>query len=149
MGKTQIDTALLQLVRNPAPSTVWMIVEATDAEEITRWGKPSLDTRQAQDAGILRSHLQRNQKRNRYGGSFLNLDSDRAVRNVQQYGFSWNVGDPFAEDVAWQVGFQSLHSRYNDVRHSLFRIVEGQRREIVGKVHFERRYSFGRVTLRS
>jgi energy-coupling factor transporter ATP-binding protein EcfA2 len=133
VGKTQIDNALLQLARNPTPSPIWMTVEATNDEERKRWGKGLLDTRQAHDAATLRTYLQRNQKRNRYQGSFLNFDSDRAIRNVQQYGFSWNIGDPLAEDLGWNVGFEPLQSRYNDVRHSLFRIVEAQRREIADR----------------
>lgn len=107
-----------------------MILEATREDEWTRWGKRVLDTRQAQDAQSLRTHVRRNQRRNRYQSSFLNFDSDRAIRNVQAYGFSWAIGDPFAEDIAWNLGLDSLQSRYNDVRHSLFRLVEGQRRDI-------------------
>ncbi len=134
VGKTHINTALLQLARNPAPSSAWMVVESTDEEETQRWGKRLLDTRVPADASVLQRHLHRNQRRNRYRGSFLNFDSDRAIRNVQQYGFSWNIGDPYSEDVAWNIGLESLHNRYNDVRHSLFRIVEGQRREIADRV---------------
>jgi ABC-type cobalamin/Fe3+-siderophores transport system ATPase subunit/molybdopterin converting factor small subunit len=135
VGKTNINNALLQLARNPAPNTnIWMTVEATDEEERTRWGKPMLDTRQQQDAAILRKHLQRNQRRNRYQGSFLNFDSDRSIRNIQNYGFNWDVGNPLAEDLGWDIGLKSLHDRYNDVRHSIFRIVEGQRRDIADQV---------------
>lgn len=131
VGKTQIDTALLQLARNPAPNpNAWMIIEATQESEWSKWGKRTLDTRQPQDADILRRHVQRNQRRNRYESSFLNFDSDRAVRNVQPYGFSWAIGDPFGEDIPWNLGLESMQSRYNDVRHSLFRIIEGQKREI-------------------
>ena len=133
VGKTQIDNALLQLAQNPIPSPIWMTVEATNEEELKRWGKGLLDTRLAQDATTLRTYLQRNQRRNRYQGSFLNFDSDRAIRNVQQYGFSWNIGDPLAEDLGWNIGFQPLQNRYNDVRHSLFRLVEAQRREIADR----------------
>jgi hypothetical protein len=107
-----------------------MLVEATSEAERARWQKPILDTRQQNDAMALRQYLQRNQRRNQYMGSFLNFDSDRAIRNVQNYSFSWNIGNPLAEDIGWDVGFTSLHDRYNDVRHSLFRLVESQRREI-------------------
>lgn len=135
VGKTNINNALLELARNPAPSpNAWMMVEATDDEERNRWGRSSLDTRQPQEAVILRTHLQRNQRRNRYQGSFLNFDSDRAIRNVQSFGFSWDIGNPLAEDIGWEIGMQSLQNRYNDVRHSLFRLVESQRREIADQV---------------
>jgi AAA domain, putative AbiEii toxin, Type IV TA system len=134
VGKTQIDNALLELAKNPVPNpNTWMIVEATREDEWNRWGKRILDTRQAQDANLLGAHMHRSQRRNRYQSSFLNFDSDRAIRNVQAYGFSWTIGDPFEEEIAWNLGLNPLQSRYNDVRHSLFRIVEGQRREIADR----------------
>jgi predicted ATP-binding protein involved in virulence len=135
VGKTNINNALLQLARNPTPNqNTWMLVEATNDDERKRWGKSTLDTRQKSEAEFLRQYLQRNQRRNRYQGSFLNFDSDRAIRNVQNYGFSWDIGNPLEEDMGWDTGFQSLHNRYNDVRHSLFRIVESQRRQIADQV---------------
>lgn len=131
VGKTNVNNAILQMARQPtAAPNKWMIVEATSDEERQRWGQSSLDTRVAADAIKLGQSLKRNQRRNRYQGSFLNFDSDRAVRNVQSYGFSWDVGDPFSEDIGWDIGFSSLSNRYNDVRHSLFRLVESQRRDI-------------------
>lgn len=131
VGKTNILTALLGLAQNPhANAAVWMIVEATSDEERNRWNKNALDSRRPEDAALLRTQLQRNQRRNQYQGSFLNFDSDRAVRNVQAFNFSWDIGNPLQEDVGWNVGFTQMHSRYNEVRHSLFRLVESQRREI-------------------
>jgi len=139
VGKTNINNALLNLARNPTPNpNTWMVVHATDDEEEKRWGRRTLDTRQQQEAGILRAHLQRNQRRNRYQGSFLNFDSDRAIRNVQNFGFSWDIGNPFAEDIGWDFGMQPLQSRYNDVRHSLFRLIESQRREMADQVEATR-----------
>lgn len=139
VGKTNINNALLTLARNPHPNaTFWMIVEATDEEEKSRWGQKTLDTRDPREAGILRQHLQRNQRRNKYQGSFLNFDSDRAIRNVQSFSFSWDIGNPFGEDISWDVGMQPLQSRYNDVRHSLFRLIESQRREMADQVEAAR-----------
>lgn len=135
VGKTNINNALLQLAQNPTPNpNTWIVVESTDEAERQRWGKSTLDTRVQVEANILRGQLQRNQRRDRYQCSFLNFDSDRAIRNVQNYGFSWDIGNPLSEDIGWNVGFQTLHNRYNDVRHSLFRIVESQRRQIADQV---------------
>lgn len=135
VGKTNINNALLQLARHPTPNTTtWMVVEATDAEEGERWGKSTLDTRVLREADILRAQLQKNQRRNRYQGSFLNFDSDRAIRNVQGFNFSWDIGNPLSEDVSWAFGMESLQTRYNDVRHSLFRLIESQKREIAETV---------------
>lgn len=135
VGKTSINAALLQTAQAPqSQNGAWMIVEATCEAESQRWGKARLDTRVAPDAQILSAALQRNQRRNQYESSFLNFDSDRTVRNVQHYGFNWDVGDPLEEEVGWSLGLQSLQHRYNDVRHSLFRLVESQKRQIADTV---------------
>jgi hypothetical protein len=110
-----------------------MIVEATSADERTRWNKPTLDTRIQAEASLLQQTLQRSRRRNKYHGSFLNFDSDRAVRNVQQYPFQWDIGDPLMEEIGWDSGWNPMFNRYNDVRHSLFRMVESQKREVADK----------------
>ena len=134
VGKTSINNALLGLAQNPNSSEqIWLEVGATDQSETTAWGKSTLNTKNPGDANALRQMLQRPQKRNRYRSSFLNFDSDRAVRAVQPFTFAWDIGDPFAEDMGWNIGFTPLFNRYNDVRHSLFRIVEGQRRQLADK----------------
>ena len=141
VGKTRINESLLQFGRDPrADPNRWMQVEATDEVEIQQWSKRILDTRNASDAALLSKTLRRSQRRNRYRSSFLNFDSDRAVRNVQTYGFSWDVRNPFDEEIGWEMGFTPLHDRYNDVRHSLFRLVESQRRAVSDKA-FELRVS--------
>ncbi len=105
VGKTHINSTLIQCAQNPgATQAVWMQIEATNREERTTWGKNILDTRQPLDAASLSASLQRNQRRNKYRSSFLNFDSDRAVRNIQQYGWGWDIGDPLSEDVGWNVG---------------------------------------------
>ncbi len=131
VGKTHINTALINCAQNPgAAANVHMIIEATCDEERARWGKTVLNTRNPQEAELLRATLQRNQRRNKYQSSFLNFDSDRAVRNVSQFNFGWDIGNPLLEDVGWNLAFASLSNRYNDVRHSLFRMVEGQKRQV-------------------
>lgn len=135
VGKTHINNSLIQCAQNPRDNAprISMVIEATCDEERAAWKKPALDTRIQQDAELLMRVLQRNQRRNRYKSSFLNFDSDRAVRNVQNYQWQWDIGDPLKEEVGWNLTFGSLFNRYNDVRHSLFRMVEGQKREVAEK----------------
>lgn len=131
VGKTNINMALLNLARNPgAQHNVWVEIEATSDAERTQWRKNVLNTRDANDANSLKTTLQKRQRRNKFQSSFLNFDSDRAIRNVQQYQFSWNIGNPLLEELGWDLGLAPLSGRYNDVRHSLFRMIEAQRREI-------------------
>lgn len=134
VGKTSINSAILNVARNPHVSpNVWMVVEATNAEEFARWSKKTIDTRTQPDAQLLAQTLHRSRRRNQYHSAFLNFDSDRAVRNVQNYAFQWDIGNPLTEEINWDFGFNSLSSRYNDVRHTLFRMVESQKREIADK----------------
>jgi ABC-type cobalamin/Fe3+-siderophores transport system ATPase subunit len=135
VGKTSVLNALLQLAQSPASyanpqANIWMVVEATNDTERNRWGQNRLDTRNQHDATLLQTTLQTNRRRNKFSSSFLNFDSDRAIQNIQPFQFSWDVGSPFTEEIGWNAGFARLSDRYNDVRHSLFRLVENQRREV-------------------
>jgi ABC-type cobalamin/Fe3+-siderophores transport system ATPase subunit len=135
VGKTSIINAIVEHLRNPNPSQhVQLTIQTTRADERTRWTKDAITTANSDDASKLRSTLQRNQRRNSYQSSVLHFDSDRAIRNIQSYTFSWDIGNPLMEDVGWDLGFSKLYDRYNDVRHSLFRLVESQRREAADKV---------------
>jgi hypothetical protein len=148
VGKTSISTALLNLARNPqASADIWMVVEATNPEEYKQWGKATLDTRNAGDASSLQQTLRRSRRRNRFHSAFLNFDSDRSVRNVQPYQFQWDIGNPLTEELGWEFGFNPLFSRYNDVRHSLFRMVESQKREIAERAFSLRDSGEGNMTL--
>jgi predicted ATPase len=131
VGKTTLINAIMAHARDPRPSTeIRLIAESTTDEEIAAWGKRLIDTQDSTDCNLLKATLRRNQRRNRYQSSVLNFDSDRAIRNIQSYAFSWEIGNPLSEELGWDVSFNPLQNRYNDVRHSLFRLVEGQKREI-------------------
>jgi AAA domain, putative AbiEii toxin, Type IV TA system len=131
VGKTSISTTLLNLARNPNPSSeTWMIIEATNAIERAQWPKGIIDTRNHAETALLQQALRRSRRRNQYHSAFLNFDSDRAVRTVQPFQFQWDIGNPLTEEIGWDFGFNQLFNRYNDVRHSLFRLVESQKREV-------------------
>lgn len=131
VGKTSINNAILDLAQNPrVDPNLWMVIEATCDAERAAFDGQTIDTRQPLGCRQLAVLLQRNQRRNKFESSFLNFDSDRAIRNVQNFPFSWDITNPLLEDVSWATGFQTLSNRYNDVRHSLFRLVESQRREL-------------------
>ena len=106
VGKTNVVTSLMTHLRDarPAQDTA-LIVEATNENEVRDWGKKSLDTKVPDDCNRLRNTLQRNQRRNKYKSSILNFDSDRAIRNIQPFNFSWDIGNPYGEDVDWSLGF--------------------------------------------
>ena len=117
------------VIRQTFPRFGWRLKQQTLPSGITG-RKTRLDTRVPADAALLQNALRRSQRRNKYQSSFLNFDSDRAVRNVQQYQYTWDIGDPFQEEVNWDLAFGLLFNRYNEVRHSLFRMVENQKRAV-------------------
>jgi AAA domain, putative AbiEii toxin, Type IV TA system len=110
-----------------------LTVAATSTSEATAWAKQSLSTHDQRDAGILRQFLQRPQRRNRYRSTVLNFESDRAITQIRPFAFSWEFPDPLEEDVGWDVSYGYLHNRFQEVRDSLFKIVEGQRRRLADK----------------
>ena len=134
VGKTHILQALIDCARNSRrPDTVWVQVEATCDDERTRWKRNTLDTKVAEEASIWATNLQRHQRRNRHQSSLLNFDSDRAIRNIQPYQFVWDIGNPLLENVGWDTGLTAVSNRHNEVRHSLFRMVESQKREVADR----------------
>ena len=131
VGKTRVVRKLIDFFRNPTPDpNVRLSVEATFDLELRAWGKRILDTTVVADSEKLRSTLQRNQKRNRYQSTVLNFDSDRAITQIRPFSFSWDFPDPHEEDVGWDFSYSFLRDRFEDVQHSLFRLVESQRRKI-------------------
>ncbi|OQW65166.1 MAG: hypothetical protein BVN28_01780 [Nitrospira sp. ST-bin4] len=131
VGKTRLIHALIQFFRDPrAGSNNHLIVEPTSDIERTAWPGGRLDTSNGDDAQRLREVLQRPQRRNRYRSTVLNFESDRSIRQVKPFTFSWDFADPYEEDVGWVQSYSFLHDRFQDVQHSLFKLVESQRRKI-------------------
>ncbi len=107
-----------------------MTLEATCEQEEILWKKKTLDTNSSNDCKLVRATLQKPQRRNQYRSSVLNFESDRSVRNVRPYQFTWDITDPLEEDVGWNLGLGFLRDRFQDVQDTIFRRVESQRRNI-------------------
>jgi predicted ATP-binding protein involved in virulence len=135
VGKSRLIASLLQFFVDPRPNhpNVRMIVQATSDQERTAWGKEQIDTDDQQDANRFRAILHKSQRRNNYQSTVLNFESDRSIRNIQPYTFSWDITDPWLEDVGYNLGFGFLRDRFQDVQHSIFRRVESQRRSIANR----------------
>jgi ABC-type cobalamin/Fe3+-siderophores transport system ATPase subunit len=134
VGKTRIITTLISFFRKPAVSqNVRLVIEATNDLERKDWGKPILDTTVEGDAELLRARLRKNQRRSRYTSTVLNFESDRTIAKIAPFTFSWDFADPLDEEVGWDSSFGYLRDRFTDVQHSLFRLVEVQRRKIAEK----------------
>lgn len=131
VGKTSLLTNLLNLFQNPGGMpNASATVEATNQEERAAWGQATLSTSNPQQAQILRSFLQRNQKRGRLRSGLINFDAARQIEHIQPYAFNWNFGDPFSEDVGWSHSFQPTKGRFQDTIHSMHRKLRSQKEEI-------------------
>ncbi len=131
VGKTRAITALLEHFQNPQNSNVHIKVSATSAAERKLWGGlQTLVTTDANQAQILRSYLQRGQKRGRLRGGVLNFDSSRSFENIQPYAWSWDFQDPFDEAIGWNHSFQPVRNRFQDVIHSMLRKVRSHKEGI-------------------
>jgi predicted ATPase len=131
VGKTRFIEWLQAMFQGAQPDLKkWILIDATSEDEIKFWGKKTLDTRVTDDANKLREYLRRRKARAKQIGSVLNFDSNRAITTIQPYNYSWDYSDPFAEEVNWNFGFQTLSSRFSDTIHSIFRKVRSRREAI-------------------
>ncbi len=131
VGKSRLIDALLQKFQNPAGTPlVQLRLEATNADEQTKWGKKVIDTSVPADAQLLAHTLQRNRSRRSWNSSVIHFESDRSIQQVQAYPFTWDINDPWLENVNWNQTFGGLKARFQDTLHSLFRKVQSHEKEI-------------------
>lgn len=134
VGKTSLLTNLLSLFQNPGGMpNASAVVEATTADERAAWGQSTLSTSIPAQAQTLSAFLQRNQKRGQLRSGLINFDAARQLEQIQPYSFSWNFGDPFAEDVSWAHSFQPTKGRFQDTIHSMHRKLRSQKEDIAQK----------------
>jgi hypothetical protein len=135
VGKTRLITEIilrLQDARAQRPN-VALIIEATSAEEEAAWGVKSLNTRNSGDWAKLKNTIQSNRPRRNWRSSILRFESDRTISQIQPFASSWDITDPYEEQVEWTTSFHSMRARFQDTVHSLFRLIEHQKHEIANQ----------------
>jgi ABC-type cobalamin/Fe3+-siderophores transport system ATPase subunit len=131
VGKTRLISALIDFFRNlHNRDRIQLGLEATNSWERETWQNSKISTSDNAALDRLRITLQRSQRRNRYRSTVLNFDSNRAIAQIRPFSFSWEIQDPFEEEVGWDMSYSFLRDRFQDVTDSLFKLVEGQRRKI-------------------
>ena len=133
VGKTSALGALLNHFQNPSPpnARVHLKISATTPAERALWaGRETLDTSVPNEGVLVRSYLQRPQKRGELRGGVLNFDSSRSFENIQPYAWSWDFQDPFQEAIGWNYSFQPVRNRFQDVIHSMLRKVRSHKEGI-------------------
>jgi len=128
VGKTRLMEWFLWFFQElPSKQDQWVLVEATCPAEHTQWGQTTLDSRQSSDASKLRQILQKGKRRAEHESSVLNFDSERSIQQVGPFQFTWDVQDPFPEQLQWNFGFTRLANRFQDTIHSIFRKLQNRR----------------------
>jgi|HubBroStandDraft_1064217.scaffolds.fasta_scaffold00671_19 predicted ATPase len=134
VGKSRLVDGLLQKFQNPKslPQTQ-IVLEATNTSEIAEWGKKRLDSSILADADILIRTLHRNRGRRQWNSSVIHFESDRSIQQITPYQFTWDITDPWLENLGWSQTFGGLRARFQDTLHSLFRKVQSHEKEIARK----------------
>jgi len=131
VGKSRLIDGLLQKIQNlGGVPNIQLIIEATTQSEWDDWGKRELDTSQNDDAQKLTRTLHKNRSRRAWNSSFIHFESDRAIQQVTPYQFTWDIVDPWLENLGWTQTFGGLKARFHDTLHSLFRKMQSHEKEI-------------------
>lgn len=131
VGKTRLLQALINGFQNPVGQTnTQFIIEATNDEERSKWGKSTLDTGIPQEAQLLQTTLHENRYRRNWRGSVINIESDRSIQKINPYQFSFDAIDPDKEQIGWNFMLGGLRTRHQDTLHSIFRKVHAHRNKI-------------------
>jgi len=134
VGKTRLMQALVQAFQGPSPANpVQLGIQATSPDERTDWGKTSLNTSGQADCQLLVKSLKKTRQRTRWEGSVIHFESDRTIQRIEPYSFSWDIADPWEENIGWNLTFGGLKARFQDTLHSIFRKVQSRRDKIARK----------------
>jgi ABC-type cobalamin/Fe3+-siderophores transport system ATPase subunit len=131
IGKTRFIQQLVNHLQAGGVNPKFRVVlQPTSIEERNQWGNAAVDTSTQEGLQKLQKVLHKNRRRGNWRSSILNFESDRSIQNVSAFTFSWEMKDPYEEEMQWNYGFGTMRNRFNDTVHSLFRLIEHQKRQI-------------------
>lgn len=134
VGKTRLLERLLGLLRaSGGEGTASCVIRATCSEEWQPWGKREVDLSDPDDLTLFRETLTATRRRRNWKSSIVNFESDRSLRNVAPYAFTFEMEDPEEEGIGWDYTFGYFRDRYQDTVHSMFRMIEQQKRSIANQ----------------
>ena len=134
VGKTRLIQSLLTAMQGQKPDPVCrLVIEATNDDERKAWSQDSIDTSNADEFSRLRTTLQRNRRRKDWRSSVYQIESDRALGNINPYSFTFDAVDPFEELVPWNLGIGRLRDRFQDTQQSIFRKIHARRTQIAAQ----------------
>jgi energy-coupling factor transporter ATP-binding protein EcfA2 len=135
VGKTRLLARVVAHLRGgTAAAEVAGTIEATAPSEVEAWGgRKTLDLASAADMELFRSLLQRNRRRHKWQSSLVNFESDRTVTNLQPFTFTWDLPDPYEEEVDWGATSGLMRDRFQDTVHTMYRLIEAQKQSIANR----------------
>lgn len=133
VGKTRLINNILSHLQNPTSVNVKFEIVATSEQEVVAWGKRTLDTKNEADCVKFAQTLQQNRKRKFFKSSVLYYESDRTIKSVKPFAFTWDVPDPYEENVGWNLTFGGLSGRFQDTQHAIFKKIYSQRNGIASR----------------
>ena len=134
VGKTRLMNHIIRHFETAQPSsTTQVVIEATNEEEAQAWGRSTLETKSSEDMRLLRRTLHVNRRRHNWQSSVLRFESDRSISKISPFPFSWDDADPYDEQINWNITFSPMRARFQDTLHSMFRLIEHQKRSIANR----------------
>lgn len=134
VGKTRLIQHILTYLQNTSSQgNISVVVEPTCDEEREAWGQNQLSTAHPDEANKFNATLRANQLRRNLKSSVINFESDRTIQAIKPYNFTWDMQNPYEEQLGWNTTFSFMRNRFQDTLHSMFRIIEYQKRNIANR----------------
>ena len=134
VGKSRLIQNLIAHIQNlKVQPNISLIIESTDKSETEKWGKPIIDTKDQADANALKNALSQNRFKRNWESSIIFFESDRTIQKIDPFAFTWDLADPNEEQATWNTTFGGIKNRFQDTVHSIFKILEFQKRNIANR----------------
>ncbi|MEZ4945406.1 MAG: AAA family ATPase [Cyclobacteriaceae bacterium] len=134
VGKSRLIQHLINHIQNlTVQPNISLVIEATDKAETEKWGKAIIDTNNPSDAATLKSALAQNRFKRNWESSIVYFESDRTIQKIDPFKFTWDLPDPNKEQVGWNSTFAGIKNRFQDTVHSIFKLIEFQKRNIANR----------------
>jgi hypothetical protein len=98
--------------------------------EIDAWGQKEINTSNPTEAAKLKAALTKNRFKRNWESSVIFFESDRTIQKINPLTFTWDLPDPNEEQAGWNSTFGGIKNRYQDTVHSIFKLIEFQKRNI-------------------
>ena len=156
VGKTRLVDGILNYFRQGGQSgrrghltNPSFIIEATDKSERKAWSKLELDTTIPEQAASLAKSFNPYRRRRNFRNSILSYESNRTIQQVKPFPFSFDIPDPWEENVLWSCALDGLNNRWEDTQHAIFKKLQSEITSIGNKGYSLRKEGHDCMSLES